>query len=169
MISFQCPSCGVKCSLDEKFRGRKMRCPKCKTRVRHHEDGTIELLTIGKATSKLGPPPLPPPSAAPKPSPPPLDLDADPLSKKKADEVKLDARTEPVPLDKIESPPPPKAPAEKPVLRRSSEKEPAAEKPVLRRSSEKEPAAKAPVKEPAAKAAPPSTQDDDETQPIPTD
>jgi hypothetical protein len=35
-----------------------MRCPKCGTRIRHHKDGTVELLTVG------APPPPPAPSAA---------------------------------------------------------------------------------------------------------
>ena len=91
MINFQCPSCSAKCSLDDKFRGRKIRCPKCKTRIRHHENGAIELLSIGpgpvskptapkpqpaaatsdpvaKTTEPLAPKPE---SAAPKPEPPP--------------------------------------------------------------------------------------------------
>jgi hypothetical protein len=39
-----------------------MKCPKCLTRIRHHADGTIELLTVGQ--------PPPPPAAAPGAPPP---------------------------------------------------------------------------------------------------
>ena len=47
MLNFQCPSCQSKCSVDDQFRGRKLKCPKCRTRIRHHLDGTIELLSLG--------------------------------------------------------------------------------------------------------------------------
>jgi hypothetical protein len=49
--------------VGDEFTGRKMKCPKCKTRIRHHKDGTIELLTVGN------PPPVPAaPAAAPAPA-----------------------------------------------------------------------------------------------------
>jgi len=53
MITFTCPSCRGKCQVGDEFSGRKMRCPKCGARVRHHKDGSVEILTIG------APPPAP--------------------------------------------------------------------------------------------------------------
>jgi hypothetical protein len=69
LITFTCPACSGKCQVGDEFAGRKMRCPKCATRIRHHKDGTIELLTVGQ------PPPAAPaavPAAAPSavPAPP---------------------------------------------------------------------------------------------------
>ena len=58
MITFTCPSCQGKNQVGDEFAGRKMKCPKCGTRIRHHKDGTVELLTVG------APPPPPPPGAA---------------------------------------------------------------------------------------------------------
>ena len=58
MITFTCPSCQGKNQVGDEFAGRKMKCPKCGTRIRHHKDGTVELLTVG------APPPPPPPAAA---------------------------------------------------------------------------------------------------------
>jgi hypothetical protein len=40
--------------VGDEFTGRKMKCPKCRTRIRHHKDGKIELLTVGE---------VPPPAA----------------------------------------------------------------------------------------------------------
>ncbi len=51
--------------------GRKMKCPKCGTRIRHHADGNIELLTVGAS-----PPPAAVPGAAPPPAPPAAGPDA---------------------------------------------------------------------------------------------
>jgi hypothetical protein len=48
--------------VGDEFTGRKMKCPKCKTRIRHHQDGNIELLTVGN------PPPAPAASPAPAPA-----------------------------------------------------------------------------------------------------
>ena len=48
MITFDCPSCQGKCQVADGMSGRKMKCPKCGTRIRHHADGTIELLTVGE-------------------------------------------------------------------------------------------------------------------------
>ncbi|HEX7899679.1 MAG TPA: hypothetical protein VF950_18055 [Planctomycetota bacterium] len=55
MITFTCPSCQGKNQVGDEFAGRKMKCPKCGTRIRHHKDGPVEILTIGAP---------PPPSAA---------------------------------------------------------------------------------------------------------
>jgi hypothetical protein len=41
--------------VGDEFAGRKMKCPKCRTRIRHHPGGQIELLTVGA--------PPPPPAA----------------------------------------------------------------------------------------------------------
>lgn len=62
MITFTCPSCQGKCQVGDEFNGRKMRCPKCGARVRHHKDGSVEILTVG------APPPAP--SGAPAAPPP---------------------------------------------------------------------------------------------------
>jgi len=59
VINFTCPSCNGKCSVGDEFAGRKMKCPKCRTRIRHHPGGQIELLTVGE------PPPVPAPGAPP--------------------------------------------------------------------------------------------------------
>lgn len=80
MLEFQCPSCQAKCSVEDTFRGRKLRCPKCGTRIRHHLDGTMELLSVGEAA----PAPAPaawqalsePESAAAPPSPAPPAAEA---------------------------------------------------------------------------------------------
>ena len=58
MITFTCPSCKASCSVGDEFAGRKMKCPMCRTRIRHHKDGNIELLSVGE-------PPPPAPAAAP--------------------------------------------------------------------------------------------------------
>lgn len=57
MIQFNCPSCKSACSVDDKFAGRKLKCPKCGARVLHRKDGPMELLTAGSA--------VPPKPAAP--------------------------------------------------------------------------------------------------------
>ena len=57
MIQFHCPSCKSACSVDDKFAGRKLKCPKCGARVLHSKDGGVTLLTAGSA--------LPPKPAAP--------------------------------------------------------------------------------------------------------
>ena len=63
MIQFACPSCSSTCAVDDKFRGRKLKCPKCGARVLHREGVRVELLTAGS--------PLPPkaPDAATAPAP----------------------------------------------------------------------------------------------------
>lgn len=63
VINFVCPSCQGKCSVGDEFAGRKMKCPKCRTRIRHHPGGQIELLTVGV-------PPPPPVAGAPAAAPP---------------------------------------------------------------------------------------------------
>jgi len=61
MLNMKCPACQAQCQVDEKFRGRKIKCPKCGTRVRHLPDGNFELLSMGQV-----PPPAPvPPPATP--------------------------------------------------------------------------------------------------------
>ena len=57
MIQFACPSCSSTCSVDDKFAGRKLKCPKCGARVVHVKDREVKLLTAGSA--------LPPKPAAP--------------------------------------------------------------------------------------------------------
>ena len=64
MITFTCPSCKATCSVGDEFAGRKMKCPKCRTRIRHHKDGNIELLTVGE----VPPPVTAAPAVAPEPS-----------------------------------------------------------------------------------------------------
>jgi|SRR5581483_116213 len=61
MIQFACPSCSATCSVDDKHRGRKIKCPKCGARVLHREGVRVELLTAGSP---------PPPKAAPSASAP---------------------------------------------------------------------------------------------------
>lgn len=48
MIQFACPSCKSACSVDDKYKGRKLRCPKCSARVLHRDGDRVELLTAGK-------------------------------------------------------------------------------------------------------------------------
>jgi DNA-directed RNA polymerase subunit RPC12/RpoP len=57
VIQFACPSCKSACSVDDKFAGRKLKCPKCGARVLHGKDGGVTLLTAGSA--------VPPKPAAP--------------------------------------------------------------------------------------------------------
>ncbi len=61
MLNMTCPACQAQCQFDDKFRGRKIKCPKCGTRVRHLPDGNFELLSMGQV------PPPPPPGATPAP------------------------------------------------------------------------------------------------------
>jgi hypothetical protein len=49
VIQFACPSCKSACSVDDKFAGRKLKCPKCGARVLHSKDGGVKLLTAGSA------------------------------------------------------------------------------------------------------------------------
>ncbi len=58
MIQFACPSCSSTCGVDDRFKGRKIKCPKCGARVLHVSEGRVELLTPGSAQ-----PPKPPPAA----------------------------------------------------------------------------------------------------------
>lgn len=60
MIQFTCPSCKSGCSVDDKYKGRKLRCPKCSARVLHRDGDRVELLTAGKDL-----PPKPAPAPAP--------------------------------------------------------------------------------------------------------
>ena len=48
--------------MDDKFKGRKIKCPKCGARVVHVRDGHVELLTAGTAPA---PAPTTPPAAEP--------------------------------------------------------------------------------------------------------
>lgn len=48
MINFNCPSCSTRCLVRDDFRGRKLRCPKCRARLMHHLDGTVEILSLGE-------------------------------------------------------------------------------------------------------------------------
>jgi len=49
VIQFPCPSCSSTCSVDDKFAGRKLKCPKCGARVVHVKDREVKLLTPGSA------------------------------------------------------------------------------------------------------------------------
>jgi len=49
VIQFPCPSCSSTCSVDDKFAGRKLKCPKCGARVLHVKDREVKLLTPGSA------------------------------------------------------------------------------------------------------------------------
>ena len=69
MITFSCPSCKATCSLGDEFAGRKMKCPKCRTRIRHHKDGRIEVLTMAEAPPPPAAPPAPAAGAAAAPAP----------------------------------------------------------------------------------------------------
>ena len=59
MINFECPNCQAKCLVQDQYKGHKLRCPKCGTRVQHNMDGTIDLLSVGnRAPSDIIPPSL---------------------------------------------------------------------------------------------------------------
>ncbi|HLY72898.1 MAG TPA: hypothetical protein VKU80_02170 [Planctomycetota bacterium] len=64
MIQFSCPSCSSTCSVDDRFAGRKLKCPKCGARVLHVKDREVQLLTAGSAIPSK---PLEPTGAAPPP------------------------------------------------------------------------------------------------------
>jgi len=49
VIQFTCPSCSSTCSVDDRFSGRKLKCPKCGARVLHLGDRRVELLSAGTA------------------------------------------------------------------------------------------------------------------------
>ena len=51
--------------MDDKFKGRKIKCPKCGARVVHVRDGHVELLTAGTAPAPAPAPTTPPANAAP--------------------------------------------------------------------------------------------------------
>ena len=70
MIQFACPSCKSTCSVDDKFKGRKIKCPKCGARVVHVRDAEVKLLTAGTVPA--------PGSSAPAPAPAPSPSDAPP-------------------------------------------------------------------------------------------
>lgn len=61
MIQFACPSCKAACSVDDKFSGRKIKCPKCGARVMHVRGPEVTLLTAGTV--------VPPTAAAPAAGP----------------------------------------------------------------------------------------------------
>jgi hypothetical protein len=69
VIQFACPSCSSTCGVDDRFKGRKLRCPKCGARVLHIADNRVELLSGGTA-------PAPAPTTAPATpgAPPPQDV-----------------------------------------------------------------------------------------------
>ena len=64
MIQFACPSCKSTCSVDDKFKGRKIKCPKCGARVVHVQGAEVRLLTAGTAPAAAAPT-----AAAPAPAP----------------------------------------------------------------------------------------------------
>ena len=69
LIQFACPSCKATCSVDDQFKGRKIKCPKCGARVIHVRDNLVELLTAGAPVAPPpaasgGPPPANPPTEA---------------------------------------------------------------------------------------------------------
>jgi len=67
VIQFACPSCSSTCSVDDRFSGRKLKCPKCGARVLHIKDREVKLLTAGSARPPESPSPptgLPPLSDA---------------------------------------------------------------------------------------------------------
>ena len=67
MIQFACPSCSSTCSVDDRFAGRKAKCPKCGARVLHLKGSEVKLLTAGTA--------LPPkPAATAGGAPPPHEV-----------------------------------------------------------------------------------------------
>jgi DNA-directed RNA polymerase subunit RPC12/RpoP len=47
-LTFKCPTCAAECTVDDKFKGRKLRCPKCKCKVLHLPDGRMEVLKPGQ-------------------------------------------------------------------------------------------------------------------------
>ena len=55
--------------MDDKFKGRKIKCPKCGARVVHIKDAHVELLTAGAPLAAPSPAPAPPPAGAPPPPP----------------------------------------------------------------------------------------------------
>lgn len=73
MLNMKCPACQAQCQVDDKFRGRKIKCPKCGTRVRHLPDGNFELLSMGQV-------PPPAPAAPPPPAEAPAGAEAPPPS-----------------------------------------------------------------------------------------
>lgn len=69
MIQFACPSCKATCSVDDKFKGRKIKCPKCGARVIHVKDAEVRLLTAG--TTPVAAPAPPPATGIPPLADPP--------------------------------------------------------------------------------------------------
>jgi hypothetical protein len=57
VIQFSCPSCSSTCSVDDRFAGRKLKCPKCGARVLHVKDREVQLLTAGSAIPSKPPAP----------------------------------------------------------------------------------------------------------------
>lgn len=64
MIQFACPSCRSTCSVDDRYAGRKLKCPKCGARVLHLQGLEVKLLSPGSA---VPPKPAPPSTGAPPP------------------------------------------------------------------------------------------------------
>ena len=59
VISFNCPTCQSRCLVQDQCKGRKLRCPRCGSRVQHNTDGTVDLLSVGiRAPSDIVPPEL---------------------------------------------------------------------------------------------------------------
>ena len=88
LIQFACPSCKATCSVDDKFKGRKIKCPKCGARVVHVKDAHVELLTPGKPPAPGADPASAAPAAATTPeasaaattAPAPMPSDATPVA-----------------------------------------------------------------------------------------
>lgn len=70
MFDLDCPACHARYPVDDKFRGRKIRCPRCGTRVRHLPDGQFEILSMGEVPPPAPPPAAPAPGAAADPTRP---------------------------------------------------------------------------------------------------
>jgi hypothetical protein len=56
--------------VDDKFKGRKIKCPKCGARVVHVKDAEVRLLTAGTAPAAAPAPAAPAPSPSPADGPP---------------------------------------------------------------------------------------------------
>ena len=75
MIQFACPSCKSTCSVDDKFKGRKIKCPRCGARVVHVQGAEVRMLTAGTVPSVATAVTQPMPASAPPPADaPPSDL-----------------------------------------------------------------------------------------------
>jgi hypothetical protein len=65
LIQFACPSCTSTCSVDDKYKGRKIKCPRCGARVVHVKDAQVQLLTPGTPPTTAAPAAPDPVSVAP--------------------------------------------------------------------------------------------------------